>query len=85
VLYVQTEGLLRSCGPLGPIDDLVNIARVQHPVLIRVEAHLYLGNPWGCRRLVPEMDPVDGSIHLPLGVTWINGFDIHAQTLGSRA
>ena len=79
LLDVQAEGLVRPCGLRRPLGDLMNIAGTQYSVRVRLECHVLLRDPMRCRLLIPEVDAVDRVIHLPLSVTGVNWFDLHAH------
>lgn len=78
----EGERLLGTSRHGGPVDHLMNVNRAPEPVFGAVVAHLLLRDPWWCGRLVPEVDPVDRLIDLPLDVEWIDALDVHVFTLG---
>ncbi len=81
VFDIQREGLRGPRCLLRPVDDFTDADGVTESVLVTVIHDVPLTDPRRCRRLLPEVDPIDRLIDLSLDVTRIESFDDHSRTL----
>ena len=85
LFQVEREGLLPPCGLRCPGENLVHILGPAHAMFFAVVTHLRLLDSRRCWRLMPEVHPIDGPIHLPLGIAWVDALDHHvADTTAER-